>query len=306
MKNFLDKAGSKIRTLLRFAGKAQESNDDLKMLMGRVLSDAVINRNRYESLVDLEFKVFSQFGDDGIIQFLTHNLDLKHRTFVEFGVEDYLESNTRFLMQKDNWSGFVMDGSDRCIDRLKGAPFFWKHDLAARAAFVTKENIRQLLSDAIAQWAGLDLLHIDIDGNDFWIWKEIDLDPAIVIVEYNSTFGMDRAITIPYAADFYRTRAHFSNLYWGSSLKALYILAHEKGYQFIGCNGAGNNAYFVRNDTLNHRVVSVSLEDGYVRAKYRESRNEEGKLTYATIDERTETIRGLPVFDIEQDKVVPF
>ena len=306
MKHFLDKARRKIRRLLSTAGKLQEANDDLKILMGCLLSGAVIDRSRYGSLADLEFKVFSQFGDDGIIQYLTHNLDLRHKTFVEFGVEDYLESNTRFLLQKDNWSGFVMDGSDQCIDRLTRAHFYWKHDLIAKTAFVTKDNIGQLLSDAVAPWTGLDLLHIDIDGNDFWIWKQIDLNPSIVIVEYNSVFGTDRAITIPYAADFYRTKAHFSNLYWGSSLKALYILAREKGYQFIGCNGAGNNAYFVRNEMLNHRVVGVSLEDGYVSAKYRESRNEEGNLTHAAFDERTGIIRGLPVFDIEQDKVVPF
>jgi hypothetical protein len=221
-------------------------------------------------------------------------------------VEDYLESNTRFLLQKDNWSGFVMDASHECIDRLRNAPFFWKHDLTALAAFVTRENIRQLLADNTRQWEGLDLLHIDLDGNDFWIWKEIDLKPAIVIVEYNSTFGIDRAITVPYAADFQRTAAHFSNLYWGSSLKALHTLAQQKGYDFIGCNSAGNNAYFVRRDAMNERVARVSLEQGYVRSKYRESRDRMGNLTFLGAAERAQTIQGLPVFDIEQERVIPF
>lgn len=199
-----------------------------------------------------------------------------------------------------------MDGSGECIDRLRNAPFFWKHDLTAAAAFITRENIRQLLRDHTGHWAGLDLLHIDLDGNDFWIWQEIDLDPAIVIVEYNSSFGIDRAVTIPYAADFQRAKAHFSHLYWGCSLKALIDLAGQKGYEFIGCNSAGNNAYFIRRDAINDSVAPVPLEQGYVRSKYRESRDREGRLKFLPAAQRAEAIRGLPVFDIEQDKVVPF
>jgi hypothetical protein len=306
LKNFLNKTINRLRTILTFADETREANDELRILMGRVLSESVGKKESYRSLADLEFKVFSQFGDDGIIQYLTQNLDLGHRTFIEFGVEDYLESNTRFLLQKDNWSGFVMDGSDKCIDRLRSAPFFWKHDLLARAVFVTQENIRPLLSEATSRWEGLDLLHIDIDGNDYWIWKRIDLAPPIVIVEYNSTFGPDRAITVPYAADFYRTRAHFSNLYWGASLKALHILACEKGYEFIGCNGAGNNAYFIRGDAMNERIARVGLREGFVMAKYRESRDQKGRLTFAVPDTRVEIIRGLPVFDVEQGQIVPF
>ena len=80
------------------------------------------------------------------------------------------------------------------------------------SAFVTKDNINSLLLDGMDDWDGLDILHIDIDGNDYWIWKEIEINPAIVIMEYNSNFGIDRAITIPYAADFYRTNAHYSNI----------------------------------------------------------------------------------------------
>lgn len=302
----LHKAARKARALLALAERSQGAVDELKLLVGALLSEAIAGKKGYASLADLEFKVFSQFGDDGIIQYLTRNLNLRHRSFVEFGVEDYLESNTRLLLQKDNWSGFVMDRSGDCIDRLRGAPFFWKHDLTARAAFVTKENVRQLLAEGIHGWTGLDLLHIDIDGNDYWIWQQIDLKPAIVIVEYNSTFGIDRAITIPYVEDFDRTRSHFSNLYWGCSLKALYVLSSQKGYEFVGCNSAGNNAYFVRNDLMNERVARISLEAGYVRSKYRESRDRKGKLNYLSAAERVDTIRGLPVFDIEQDRIISF
>ena len=286
--------------------RLQVANDDLKFLMGVIQSEVVISKSGYQSLADLEFKVFAQFGDDGIIQYLAHNLDLGNKTFIEFGVEDYFESNTRFLLQKDNWSGFVMDGSSGNMARLKQASLYWKHDLNAQAAFVTKENINHLLSVGIADWEGVDILHVDIDGNDYWVWKEIEISPAIVIMEYNSNFGIERAITVPYDQAFYRTKAHFSNLYWGSSLKALYLLAMKKGYEFLGCNSAGNNAYFIRKDKLNDRVRAVSLENGYVRSKYRESRDEYGNLTFASAKERTEILRGLPVFDIELGSIVSF
>ena len=295
-----------LRAFLHAPGQAKENADHLKILAGQQLASSAAAKTQYGSLSELEFKVFSQFGDDGIIQYLVHKLNLRHQTFVEFGVGDYSESNTRFLLQKDNWSGFVMDGSEQCIQALKNAPYFWRQDLRAKAVFITRDNIRQLLSEAVAEWAELDLLHIDLDGNDYWIWKEIDLKPPLVIVEYNSTFGIDRAITIPYSDSFCRTKAHYSNLYWGSSLRALHTLAIEKGYQFVGCNSAGNNAYFVRDDVMNENVIGVTLENGYVNAKYRESRDQRGTLTYAGVNERARIIRGLQVFDIEQNKIVPF
>ena len=295
-----------IKALSTLPSRIQEGNDDVKIIQGRLLAETLVRKRDYDSLADFEFKVFSQFGDDGIIQFLTHNLKLDRKTFIEFGVENYLESNTRFLLQKDNWSGFVMDGSKRNIDQLRLSHLFWKHDLIAQSAFVTKENINDLLASIVEGWGGVDLLHVDIDGNDYWIWEAISLSPAIVIIEYNSSFGIDRAITIPYEPHFNRTRAHFSNLYWGSSLKALHILAQNKGYAFIGCNSAGNNAYFVRRDFMKEPVKEASLKSSYIVSKYRESRDEKGNLTYASGKERAEIIRGMPVFDVELGKVVPF
>jgi hypothetical protein len=144
------------------------------------------------------------------------------------------------------------------------------------------------------------ILHIDLDGNDYWIWKAIDeISAEIVIIEYNSVFGIDRPITIPYDATFVRTSAHHSNLYWGTSLLALWRLAQQKGYGFIGCNSAGNNAYFVRRDRLNEVVGEISPEAGYVDSKFRESRDVEGRLTYLAGTERLKAIRGMPVYNVD-------
>ena len=306
MSGFAGRLVDKMRALLAFPENARRANDELRLLIGTQLSHSVADKRGYVSLADLEFRVFSQFGDDGIVQYLTRHLPMRHRTFVEFGVEDYMESNTRFLLQKDNWTGFVMDGSDEAMERLRRAPFFWKHDLKAEAAFITRENIAGLIAAHTCGWSGLDLLHIDLDGNDYWIWKALEVAPSIAIVEYNSAFGIERAVTTPYAADFRRAEAHFSHLYWGASLKALYLLAQSKGYAFIGCNSAGNNAYFVHRDVLTDAVAEVSLAQGYVLSKYRESRDREGRLSYLGGHARTELLRGLPVFDVEQDRQVNF
>ncbi len=273
------------------------------LILGRLLSENMKTKKQINSLSEVEFRIFSQFGDDGIIQWLINNLDLPHKTFIEFGVEDYRESNTRFLMINDNWTGFVMDGSQTNIDRLTNSDYFWRYDLLAKAVFIDKDNINDLISSAQFP-KDVGLLHIDLDGNDYWIWKEINvISPIIVILEYNSVFGINEAITIPYNKDFQRTKAHYSNLYFGASLKALHQLSKEKGYSLIGCNSAGNNAYFVRSDKLNDVVKEVSLEDGYVISKFRESRNEMGKLTYLRGNQRREIIQGMPIYNVDTNQI---
>jgi hypothetical protein len=273
------------------------------LMLGRLLSETVKSKKRIASLREVEFKVFSQWGDDGIIQWLVNNLEFPNKTFVEFGVENYRESNTRFLMMNDNWSGLVMDGAESNVAQIINSEYFWKYTLSAKAVCIDTDNINRLLSSS-----GLDkevgILHVDLDGNDYWIWKEINvISPILVILEYNSVFGIDRAITTPYDKAFFRTNAHYSNLYFGASLRALHQLSADKGYAFIGSNSAGNNAYFVRNDKLHDSVQEVSLGSGYVLSMFRESRDRDGRLTYLTGRDRIEAIKGMPVYNIDTNQI---
>jgi hypothetical protein len=273
-------------------------HEEQLLLTGKLLSMESAKRSSIDSLAETEFRIFSQFGDDGIIQWLIHNLEIPNRTFIEFGVENYRESNTRFLMMNDNWSGFVMDGSAENVNAIIASEFYWRYQLTAKHAFIDTENINGLLSSS-GLGPDIGILHVDLDGNDYWIWKQIDVvKPILVIAEYNSVFGPDRAITIPYDPKFVRGRHHHSNLYWGASLPALHHLATSKGYAFIGCNSAGNNAYFVLRHKLTNNVRETTLERGYVQSKYRESRDEQGKLTYVGGTSRLEIIRGLPVHNV--------
>ena len=278
----------------------QRDLDDLKMLAAIPLVNQIRSGKVYRSIQEAEFKVFSQFGDDGIIQYIIANAELKphERRFIEFGVENYTESNTRFLLMNDNWSGLVIDGSQQNIDYIKNDAIYWKHDLTAVCSFIDRENINETF--ATNDFAGeIGLLSIDIDGNDYWIWESIDtVQPVLVIVEYNSVFGSKRAVTVPYDPAFNCTKAHPSNLFWGCSLRALYLLANQKGYAFVGSDSRGNNAYFVARNRLGN-LRALTVEEGYVCSKFRESRNEEGNLTYVSGSNRLRIIEDMKVLDVE-------
>lgn len=287
-----------------FSGRSR--HEKMMLLNGRILSRQNSGLGAIETLAEAEFSVFSQWGDDGIIQWLLRHIRFPNQTFIEFGVEDYRESNTRFLMMNNNWNGLVIDGSSRNIARITGSEYFWKYDLQALSAFITAENINELILKSGFD-ADVGILHIDLDGNDYWVWKAIHvISPIVVIVEYNSVFGADRAITVPYDPMFQRTRAHPSNLYAGASLKALKLLADEKGYSFIGCNSSGNNAYFVRNGYLNETMARTASGNGFVSSKFRESRRDDGSLECLSGHKRALRIKGMPVYNTESTEIEPF
>src|ERR1039457_532958 len=194
--------------------------DELKMNQG-VLLAGLNERKRSTNLKHYEFKVFSQWGEDGIIQRLVNVIEIKEKTFIEFGVEDFSESNCRFLLMKDNWSGFVIDGSASNISRLKQSDLYWKYDLAAVGAFITKDNINDLLAKS-GFGRELGILSIDLDGNDYYVLEAIEFfSPRILICEYNAVFGPSRRISVPYDAGFVRRDKHLSCLYYGASLGAI-------------------------------------------------------------------------------------
>ncbi len=298
----------KIKNLLKSAGHNQffdhtQTLEDLKILAGQQLF-AILKNQKFNSIHDYEFRVFSQWGDDGIIQYLIHNIKLQNKTFIEFGVQDYSESNTRYLLMNDNWSGFIMDGSAAHVETIKSQNWYWKYDLTAEARFVTKENVNELLQ--IPGFKNVGILHIDIDGVDYWVWESTDvkeLNPSIVIIEYNSVFGKEKELTVPYKPTFYRSDAHYSNLYYGASLRALVSLSNKKGYVFIGCNSSGNNAYFVRKDLQNDSIKEISIDEGFVDAKFRESRNKDGSLLYLKGNQRINYLKGLDIYNVTNGAV---
>jgi hypothetical protein len=255
------------------------------------------------SLREVEFRVFSQWGEDGILQYLLGRVPVANDCFVEFGVQDYREANTRFLLMQDGWRGLVLDADAGNVRAIAASELYWRHQLTALCRFVTRENINALLREGGAE-GDIGLLSIDIDGNDYWVWQAVDaVRPRIVACEYNSLFGAHRALTVPYQADFARGRAHHSNLYFGASLPALCRLAAEKGYVFAGSNGAGSNAFFVLREFAGG-IRAFSAAEGYVESRARESRDASGALSFASGAERVALIRHLPVVDLDSGRTL--
>ena len=126
-------------------------------------------QEKSNKILDHEFKVFSQWGEDGIISYLVNNLDIENNFFIEFGVANYLESNTRFLLKKFNWSGLILDSSQNNIEYIKKDKIYWQYDIKALCQFITRENINKIFLENISQ-KNIGLLSIDIDGNDYWVW----------------------------------------------------------------------------------------------------------------------------------------
>lgn len=283
----------------------REELERLKLLSAQPMVSRILEiKEPVDNLKKVEFSAFSQWGDDGIIQYLIHLLNIKEETFIEFGVGNYLEANTRFLLMNNHWRGLIFDGSERNMEFVKNDSISWKYDIQAIPLFITRSNI----NDAV-QKAGftgeIGLLHIDIDGNDYWVWESINVvNPQLVIMEYNSVFGNKESISTPYADDFYVSAAHYSNLYFGGSLKAMCHLATQKGYSFVGSNSAGNNAYFVRNDKMGP-LKALSAEEGYVRCRFRQNRKPDGSLGLIPDTEAIFQAGELPVVQVATGQTLP-
>jgi hypothetical protein len=246
-----------------------------------------------------EFRVFSQWGEDGLIDHLVNVVKIDVPVFVEFGVEDYSEANTRFLLVNRNWSGLVLDSSPDNIAALRRDPVYWRHNLKSGCAFITSENINGLL-----QQHGLEgkigLLSIDIDGNDYWVWRAIRaVEPAIVVAEYNARFGPVRKVTVPYDPTFDRRRAHPSCIYYGASLAALASLGQRRGYALVGCNSAGNNAFFVHKSRLPDELPELTAEQAFVAARFREARDASGALAFLSREDEQRILESLPVQEVD-------
>jgi hypothetical protein len=213
-----------------------------------------------------EYQVFSQFGEDGIIQEIFNRIGTTNKYFIEFGVEYGLESNTTNLLYKD-WKGLWIEGSKKYYDIIntKFSDLIGSGQLTVKNEFITAENIESIFKAGGAP-AELDLLSIDIDYNDYYVWKAItNYNPRVVILEYNATFRPDTHFVVKYNA----TRWWDKTSFFGASLLAYQLLAEEKGYYLVGCSFAGTNAFFVRKDLVGDLFEApFTAENHYEPARY--------------------------------------
>ncbi|HII29760.1 hypothetical protein COT48_04890 [Candidatus Woesearchaeota archaeon CG08_land_8_20_14_0_20_47_9] len=160
-----------------------------------------------------EFKVYSQNGEDGLIQYIFSRIGICNYRFVEFGVQTGEECNTRNLSWNFGWSGLLMDAEKGYVKEAK-TNYRDYPKVSIVDSFITKDNINKTLSDNGFK-GEIDLLSIDIDGNDYWVWQEISIiDPRVVVIEYNASLGL-RSLTVKYDESFVRHEKHPSGWYHG-------------------------------------------------------------------------------------------
>jgi len=277
--------------------------DSIQRALGRIEA----RQNRGVPSLDFrsaEFQVFSQWGEDGLIQYLLARVPIERTIFIEFGVENYTEANTRFLLQNDNWTGLVLDGSATQIAAMKRDAIYWRHNLKAVCAFIDAKNVNQLFLNEGIQ-GDIGLLSVDIDGNDYWVWQAISVvSPRIVICEFNALYGPKAEVSIPYDPTFARSAAHSSYLYYGTSLNALVHLGRQKGYSLVGTNSNSNNAFFVRNDLLQNVRVATA-EECFREPQYREARDSTGALLFITPAEAISLVASMEVVDVRTERRLP-
>ncbi|HTP61158.1 MAG TPA: FkbM family methyltransferase [Burkholderiales bacterium] len=212
-------------------------------------------------------KVWSQNDEDGILQEIFRRIGATSRSFVEFGVSEGRECNTLKLLV-EGWSGLWIESAPTdCAfaRRIHAAPLA-EGRLELLESFVTAENIDRLISDArVASKGELDLLSIDIDGNDYHVLKAIrSVRPRVLVIEYNGKFPPPMDVVPPYDTE----RVWDGSDYGGASLQAIANLAARNGYRLVGTNITGVNAFFVRGD-----LVSDKFAAGDVAALYNPARN---------------------------------
>lgn len=207
------------------------------------------------------FKLFSQFEEDGLLLYILSLIDMTHKTFVEFGSDDGINSNTANLYYNHDFTGLYIDGNEKALDR--GRYFFKRHSNPKVAppifkhAMITAENINELISSA--GFSGeIGVLSIDIDGNDYWVWKAIEcVSPQVVIIETHNEFGLNDII-VPYDPNYFYPGKHPT--YHGASPVAMTKLAKKKGYRLVGANELGFNLIYVREDLIPELLPEVSVE----------------------------------------------
>jgi hypothetical protein len=189
------------------------------------------------------FCSFSQNDEDGILQEIFRRIGLETGSFVEFGVQDGLQNNTRLLLYR-GWKGLWIEADARGCRKIRRV---FRAELASGQlqlleSFVTRENIAALIESS--RLAPIDLLSIDIDGNDYWVWDALTIQPRVVVIEFTANFRPPTSWVMEYNA---AHRWDYTD-YQGASLQSLHDLGRKKGYRLVGCGLAGVNAFFVRED----------------------------------------------------------
>lgn len=250
------------------------------------------------SINDVEFSAFSQWGEDGILDWLVDQIPGIRPVAVELGCSDYQEATTRLLVQLRNWQAVLVDASAESCATIRSSPLMWQYDLTVLQRTLTPSMLAAFCNTHIPKEIGV--LSIDIDGMDYWLLAALPVKPVVLVCEYNALFGNTDPITVPLTDSFDRRTAHWTHLYFGASLPAIATAALNKGYTFIGTESHGCNAFFVRNDYA-QRILGKLDQIIPHEAQFREGRDVNGQLAYYR---ERRFIAHLPVWNVQTNQTV--
>jgi hypothetical protein len=228
----------------------------LNVALARAASTSALRRIDLADPLSWEFSGFSQHGEDGIIDVLTSKLSGTNRYFVEIGAGDGTENNTSFLAIAKRYSGLMVDGDPKAAEWCQYLLRPINYGLDFLCMFVTIENVGDLHKKIL--FPDPDVFSIDIDGNDYWITKallERGARPKIVVVEYNSAFGPEQSLTVPYKSNFHVVQAYRDSLYYGCSIAAWRKLFERFGYKFVTVESNGVNAFFINPSNFDRSFI---------------------------------------------------
>ncbi len=241
-----------LRAILGVQGSASLANTVLYSMYRESLLSCERNRDP-KRLLKYGFRAYSQHDEDGMIYEIFDRIGVSNRTFLEFGVGDGTENNTLYLLLA-GWRGLWIDGNDTNAASINRqfSSFIQSGKLTFLNRFVNRDSINEIIEKGKLP-GEIDLLSIDIDGNDYWVWEALSqVQPRVVVVEYNAVFRPPIAVVADYDANF----VWDGTSYYGASLKALESLASQKGYDLVGCSLSGINAFFVKRDLVGDKFCA--------------------------------------------------
>lgn len=216
---------------------------------------------------DIGFGIYSQHDEDGILLYIFGLIGAVSYRSVEICAGNGIECNTANLLLNHRWTGLLVDGNSENVKIAKEfylsrpETMHWPPDVVE--AWLTRDNVNEVIQTA--GYSGeIDLLSLDVDGVDYWMWEAITvITPRVVVLEYNHLLGPEVSVSVPYQADFVAEYTEFGSDYAGASLQAFVKLGRAKGYRLVGTNAIGTNAFFVRDDIPVELLPELNPADAF-------------------------------------------
>lgn len=244
--------------------------NSIKLINERQI-DQLILMNQYRQLAhigglpkfsEVGFHTYSQTDEDGFLLYIFSLIGTTNKKVVEICCGDGIECNAANLIINHGWNGLLFDGNEAQLKIGRKIYDFIKttsnNPPQLVHAWITCENVNDLILNHGFE-GEIDLLSLDLDGIDYWIWKSIDcIKPRAIVLEYNTYWGAEKSVTVPYQPDF-SAKVIKGAYYCGASLQAFVNLGKKLGYRLVGSNTKQFNAFFVRNDICTEILPEVDV-----------------------------------------------